>query len=100
MIFDAGCTCLFLILTRRPLGVAHHGRCVPSDAPLLHMTCVYPPPHVACMYPPPRMTWQVLNKFGEVNLAEINSKGGFFMGIIKRFREQERGVFAGADCFL
>lgn len=39
--------------------------------------------------------WQVLNKFGEVNLAEINSKGGFFMGIIKRFREQERGVFAG-----
>ena len=91
MIFDAGCTCLLLILTRRPLGVAHHGRCVPGDAPLLHMTC---------MYPPPRMTWQVLNKFGEVNLAEINSKGGFLMAIIKRFREQEGGVFAGADCFL
>lgn len=42
---------------------------------------------------------QVLNKFGEVNLAEINSKGGFFMGIIKRFREQERGVFAGGPKF-
>ena len=31
------------------------------------------PPHMTCMYPPPHMTWQVLNKFGEVNLAVINA---------------------------
>ena len=31
------------------------------------------PPHMTCMYPPPHMTWQVLNKLGEVNLAVINA---------------------------
>ena len=37
---------------------------------------------------------EVVNKFGEADLSTIKSKGGFFMGIIKRFKEQERGVFA------
>jgi len=37
---------------------------------------------------------EVVNKFAEADLSTIKSKGGFFMGIIKRFKEQERGVFA------
>jgi len=37
----------------------------------------------------------VLKKFTEADLETIKSKGGFMMGIIKRFKEQERGVFAG-----
>ncbi len=34
---------------------------------------------------------QVVAKFAEADLSSINSKAGFFMGIVKRFREQ---VFA------
>ena len=37
---------------------------------------------------------EVVTKFSEADLATIKSKGGFFMGIVKRFKEQERGVFA------
>jgi hypothetical protein len=37
---------------------------------------------------------EVVTKFGEADLPTIKSKGGFFMGIVKRFSEQERGVFA------
>jgi hypothetical protein len=35
-----------------------------------------------------RVSLQVVTKFGEADLSTINSKAGFFMGIIKRFREQ------------
>lgn len=31
---------------------------------------------------------EVLTKYGEADLSQINSKAGFFMGIVKRFREQ------------
>lgn len=31
---------------------------------------------------------EVLQKYGEADLSTINSKAGFFMGIVKRFREQ------------
>ena len=40
---------------------------------------------------------EVIAKFCEADLSTIKSKGGFFMGIIKRVKEQERGVFAGIN---
>jgi hypothetical protein len=30
----------------------------------------------------------VVTKYSEADLASINSKAGFFMGIVKRFKEQ------------
>ena len=37
---------------------------------------------------PEYLAVEVVTKFGEADLASIKSKGGFFMGIIKRFKEQ------------
>ena len=42
---------------------------------------------------------QVVSKFGEADLSTINSKAGFFMGIIKRFREQARNPFVLRQLF-
>ena len=44
---------------------------------------------------PEPVALEVICKFGEADLSTINSKAGFFMGIVKRFREQ---VFASYAC--